>query len=250
MSGKQHPSQLTPSGPLHRVTLSASPTPPGHESCFRRTLTRKIVKLSCQIVKPSCQAGSALPAARRKRKPRISLGTCASPSVRGGVDANGGGMRGGTELMSEGMYRALESLVGLIVERRYDELVAASRGRLAPEDLRRRIEEDYPVRLVMPRASTTRSKRSRGRRGALTASSTSSTSGTRRARLTCTSTASWSQLATAGSSPPSTTSRSDGLAAGEQPRTVERFNEARAALPGARQTHLRSACPHDCSHSR
>ena len=59
-------------------------------------------------------------------------------------------MRGGTELMSEGMYRALESLVGLIVERRYDELVAASRGRLAPEDLRRRIEEDYPVRLIMP----------------------------------------------------------------------------------------------------
>ena len=56
-------------------------------------------------------------------------------------------MRGGTELMSEGMYRALEGLVRLIVERRYDELAAASRGRLAPEDLRRRIEEDYPVRL-------------------------------------------------------------------------------------------------------
>ena len=33
-----------------------------------------------------------------------------------GVDRNGGVMRGGTELMSEGMYRALESLVGLIVE--------------------------------------------------------------------------------------------------------------------------------------
>ena len=52
--------------------------------------------------------------------------------------------------MPQGMYRALEGLVRLIVERRYDELAAASRGRLAPEDLRRRIEEDYPVRLVMP----------------------------------------------------------------------------------------------------
>ncbi len=59
-------------------------------------------------------------------------------------------MRGGTEPMPAAMQRALEDLVALIVDRRYDELAATSGGRLAVEDLRRRIEEDYPVRLVMP----------------------------------------------------------------------------------------------------
>ena len=38
----------------------------------------------------------------------------------------------------------------LIVARRYDELSASSGARLAKEDLRRSIEDDYPLRLVMP----------------------------------------------------------------------------------------------------
>jgi hypothetical protein len=59
-------------------------------------------------------------------------------------------MRGGTEPMPDGMRRALEDLVRLTVDRRYDELAASSGGRLAVDDLRRRIEEDYPVRLVLP----------------------------------------------------------------------------------------------------
>ena len=48
------------------------------------------------------------------------------------------------------MYVALRNLVELIVDRRYDELAASSGRKLAVEDLRRRIEEDYPLRLVMP----------------------------------------------------------------------------------------------------
>ena len=59
-------------------------------------------------------------------------------------------MRGGTEPLSDGMRAALEDLVGLIVDRRWQELAASSGGRLAVDDLRRRVEDDYPLRLVMP----------------------------------------------------------------------------------------------------
>lgn len=76
---------------------------------------------------------------------RLSLAPSDELTGRGGAT-----MRGGTEPMPEGMRRALEDLVQLIVDRRYDELAASSGGRIAVDDLRRRIEEDYPVRLVMP----------------------------------------------------------------------------------------------------
>jgi hypothetical protein len=58
-------------------------------------------------------------------------------------------VRGGTELLPDGMYLALERIMRLIVER-YDELSASAGGRLAKETLRRSIEDDYPLRLVMP----------------------------------------------------------------------------------------------------
>jgi hypothetical protein len=55
------------------------------------------------------------------------------------------------ELMPEPMFEALEHIVGLIVDGEYDDLSAASAGRLGAEDLRRRVEDDCPESLVLPR---------------------------------------------------------------------------------------------------
>jgi hypothetical protein len=54
------------------------------------------------------------------------------------------------ELMPEPMYRALEDVVGLIVDGEYEELRDLSGDRLSVEDLRRRVEEDCPEALVLP----------------------------------------------------------------------------------------------------
>ncbi len=54
------------------------------------------------------------------------------------------------ELMPEPMYRALEDVVGLVVDGEYEELRAASGDRLEVEDLRRRVEDDCPESLVLP----------------------------------------------------------------------------------------------------
>ncbi|MGO9887644.1 MAG: hypothetical protein ACLP0L_07015 [Solirubrobacteraceae bacterium] len=54
------------------------------------------------------------------------------------------------ELMPEPMYRALDDVVGLVVDGEYDELRAASGDRLTVEDLRRRVEDDCPEPLVLP----------------------------------------------------------------------------------------------------
>jgi hypothetical protein len=54
------------------------------------------------------------------------------------------------ELMPEPMYRALEDVVGLVVDGEYDELRVLSGDRLTVEDLRRRVEDDCPESLVLP----------------------------------------------------------------------------------------------------
>ena len=54
------------------------------------------------------------------------------------------------EPMPEPMYRVLENLVGFIVDGEYEDLCAASGGRLKVEDLRRRVEDDCPESLVLP----------------------------------------------------------------------------------------------------
>jgi hypothetical protein len=54
------------------------------------------------------------------------------------------------ELMPEAMYRALEDVVGLVVDGEYEELRVASGDRLEVEDLRRRVEDDCPESLVLP----------------------------------------------------------------------------------------------------
>ena len=54
------------------------------------------------------------------------------------------------ELMPDGMYKALENIVELVVDGDYEELRAASRDRLEIEDLRRRVEDDCPESLVLP----------------------------------------------------------------------------------------------------
>ena len=54
------------------------------------------------------------------------------------------------ELLPESMYRALEDMVGLVVDGEYEELRVASGDRLAVEDLRRRVEDDCPESLVLP----------------------------------------------------------------------------------------------------
>jgi hypothetical protein len=54
------------------------------------------------------------------------------------------------ELLPEPMYRALEDVVGLVVDGEYEELRVASGDRLRIEDLRRRVEDDCPESLVLP----------------------------------------------------------------------------------------------------
>ena len=54
------------------------------------------------------------------------------------------------EPMPEPMYRALEDIVGLVVDGEYEDLRAASDNELEVEDLRRRIEDDCPESLVLP----------------------------------------------------------------------------------------------------
>jgi hypothetical protein len=54
------------------------------------------------------------------------------------------------ELMPEPMYRALQGIVGLVVDGDYEELSVASDDELRVEDLRRRLEEDCPESLVLP----------------------------------------------------------------------------------------------------
>jgi hypothetical protein len=54
------------------------------------------------------------------------------------------------ELMPEQMYRALEDVVGLVVDGDYEELSIASGDLLRVEDLRRRVEDDCPESLVLP----------------------------------------------------------------------------------------------------
>ncbi len=54
------------------------------------------------------------------------------------------------ELMPEPMYRALEDVVGFVVDGDYEELRVASGDRLGVEDLRRRVEDDCPESLVLP----------------------------------------------------------------------------------------------------
>ena len=56
----------------------------------------------------------------------------------------------GLELMPDPMYKALEDIVELVVDGDYEELRAASRFRLAVDDLRRRVEDDCPEALVLP----------------------------------------------------------------------------------------------------
>jgi hypothetical protein len=54
------------------------------------------------------------------------------------------------ELMPDPMYRALEDIVGFVVDGEYEELRTASGDRLEIEDLRRRVEDDCPESLVLP----------------------------------------------------------------------------------------------------
>jgi hypothetical protein len=58
------------------------------------------------------------------------------------------------ELMPEPMYRALEDVVGHVVDGDYEELRVASGDRLVVEDLRRRVEDDCPESLVLPPRET------------------------------------------------------------------------------------------------
>ena len=54
------------------------------------------------------------------------------------------------EPLPDGMYRALEDLVELVVDGEYGELHKLSRESLEVEDLHRRIEDDCPEALVLP----------------------------------------------------------------------------------------------------
>ena len=66
------------------------------------------------------------------------------------LDARREPPRASLELMPEAMYRALESVIELIVDGEYDELNELSGDRLAVEDIRRRVEDECPAALVLP----------------------------------------------------------------------------------------------------
>jgi hypothetical protein len=54
------------------------------------------------------------------------------------------------EPMPDPMFRALENVVGLVVDGEYDDLRTLSDDELTVEDLRRRVEDDCPESLVLP----------------------------------------------------------------------------------------------------
>ena len=54
------------------------------------------------------------------------------------------------EELPEPMYKALENVVELVVDGEYEELHDLSGEELEIEDLRRRVEDDYPEALVLP----------------------------------------------------------------------------------------------------
>ena len=54
------------------------------------------------------------------------------------------------EPLPEGMQKALEDLIELVVDGEYDELRDLSHEQLEIEDLRRRLEDDVPEALVLP----------------------------------------------------------------------------------------------------
>jgi hypothetical protein len=56
----------------------------------------------------------------------------------------------GLEPMPDGMQRALENVVELVVDGDYDELSELFHGPVEIEDLRRRVEDDCPEALVLP----------------------------------------------------------------------------------------------------
>jgi hypothetical protein len=56
----------------------------------------------------------------------------------------------GLEPLSDQMTKLLEDVVELVVDGDYEELHELSHGRLAVEDLRRRVEDDVPEALVLP----------------------------------------------------------------------------------------------------
>jgi hypothetical protein len=54
------------------------------------------------------------------------------------------------EPLPDGMYRALENIVELVVDGEWDELAELSSERLKAEDIRRRVEDDVPESLTLP----------------------------------------------------------------------------------------------------
>lgn len=59
-------------------------------------------------------------------------------------------IQGGLEPLTEPMYRVLEDIVELVVDGEYEDLRALSQNTLDVEDLRRRVEDEYPEALVLP----------------------------------------------------------------------------------------------------
>jgi hypothetical protein len=54
------------------------------------------------------------------------------------------------EPLPDGMFKALENIVELVVDGEWDDLVDLSSGRLSAEDIRRRVEDDVPEALTLP----------------------------------------------------------------------------------------------------
>jgi hypothetical protein len=122
-----------------------------------RAVTAQLTRRHGTLDEAIDAAGFALAAAGLSKSIRRQARAACEDYFYGRLDLTPGHELGGRaeiveslELMPEPMYRALEDVVGLVVDGEYDDLRVASGQRLAVEDLRRRVEDDCPESLVLP----------------------------------------------------------------------------------------------------
>jgi hypothetical protein len=126
-----------------------------------RAVTAQLTRRHGTLDEAIAAAGFALGAAGLSKSIRRQARAACEDYFYGRLDLTPSrelGGRGETvdslELMPEPMYRALDNIVGLVVDGDYEDLHVASGELLRVEDLRRRVEDDCPESLVLPPRET------------------------------------------------------------------------------------------------
>ena len=122
-----------------------------------RAITAQLTRRHGTLEEAIDAAGFALGAAGLSKSIRRQARAACEDYFYGRLDLAPGHELGGRgqivgslELMPEPMYRALDDVVGFVVDGEYEELRVASGDRLSVDDLRRRVEDDCPESLVLP----------------------------------------------------------------------------------------------------